>query len=150
MAKRPPLAVILVVIVLCFALGLLNVLLDSPDTAEIPPTAPSPSAIVEDSSNLRSVLIIGIDELRSPAPELRAVWILLYELSSETIYVHGVPVDAEITEGAVVGEIDAVAESVERREVQGDRLVVLVPGREEEIDRQTVLVSLVEPELATL
>jgi hypothetical protein len=94
MAKRPPLAVILVVIVLCFALGLLNVLLDSPDSMDIPPPAPSPSAIVEDASNLRSVLIVGVNDLQSTAPELRAIWILLYEVSGETLYIHGVPIDA--------------------------------------------------------
>jgi hypothetical protein len=95
MTKRPPLAVILVVIVLCFALGLLNVLIGSPEEiATPPPNPPTPTAIAENLTDLRSVLIVGVDELNSPTPSLRALWVLLYEVSGETLYLHGVPLDA--------------------------------------------------------
>jgi hypothetical protein len=94
MTKRPPLAVILVVIVLCFALGLLNVLLGSPEETVAPPPNPTRTAIAENLTDLRSVMIVGVDELNSPTPSLRALWFLLYQVSGETLYLHGVPIDS--------------------------------------------------------
>ncbi len=94
MPKRPPLTVILLVIVLCFGLGLLNVLLESPEeTVDLPPT-PSPTFTTESSPPLLSVLIIGVNELSGPAPSLRAVWNLLYDEAGKTIYLHGISIDS--------------------------------------------------------
>lgn len=96
MTKRPPLAVILIVIVLCFALGLLNVLLDSPEELiSQSPTRLAPIA-PDNSSNLQSVLIVGLDRLNSADPKLRALWVALYDETGENLYLHGVPLDSVV------------------------------------------------------
>ena len=96
MTKRPPLTVILLVIVLCFALGLLNVLLDSPDELVSLSPTPSPPIVPENSSNLQSILIVGVDQLNSADPNLRALWVALYDETRETLYLHGVALDSAV------------------------------------------------------
>lgn len=68
-------------------------LLESPETVDAPQLTPSPTPFVESDGDLRSVLVVGVDDLRSPEPSLRAIWILLYESSGETLYLHGIPID---------------------------------------------------------
>jgi hypothetical protein len=96
MSKRPPLAIILIVIIVCFALGLLNVLLKEP--ADQPPatTSLSPTSQTNDTPSINSILIVGVDDLQSGDPQLRAIWIAAYRSSEEAIYLHAVPIDAII------------------------------------------------------
>ena len=96
MTKRPPLAVILLVIVICFALGLLNVLLqDNDDPSSLPtPFVPSPTNTI--SSSINSILIVGVDDLGYSAPQVRAIWIAAYRSSNSDIYLHGIPLDTRI------------------------------------------------------
>lgn len=95
MTKRPPIPVIVLVIILCFVLGLLNVVLDNSDNTLSSTSTPTPSVLSENPSDLRSVLIVGVDNLESPSPSLRAVWVLLYQISSDSLYLHGLPLDAK-------------------------------------------------------
>jgi hypothetical protein len=95
MTKRPPLAVILLVIVICFALGLLNVLIrESEDPATIPTAfLPSPSAT---SSTISNILIIGVDDLTQNNPKLRAIWIATFRSTEQIIYLHGIPLNGKV------------------------------------------------------
>jgi hypothetical protein len=102
MTKRPPLAVILLVIVICFVLGLLNVLLREPEEHSSNPTPFLPSPGEPTPSSISNILIIGVDDLRHTAPKLRAVWIATYRSNENVIYLHGIPLNANIP-----GEEDA-------------------------------------------
>jgi hypothetical protein len=95
MTKRPPIAVILLVIVICFALGLLNVLLrDHEEPSSLPtPFIPSPSVT---ASSIRNILIVGLDNLAQTEPKLRATWIATYRNSENIIYLHGIPVNSNV------------------------------------------------------
>ena len=96
MTKRPPLTVILLVIVLCFALGVLNVLLNSPDEPVSQSPTPTAPTVPDNSSNLLSVLIVGVDQLSSADPNLRSLWVALYDETGGTLYLHGVPLDSVV------------------------------------------------------
>ena len=95
MTKRPPLAVILLVIVICFALGLLNVLLREPEEPSSLPTPFLPSPSITDSP-IKNILIVGLDDLAKAEPKLRAIWIATYRTSENIIYLHGIPVNAAV------------------------------------------------------
>jgi hypothetical protein len=98
MTKRPPLAVILLVIIVCFALGLLNVLLqEKEDPSSIPtPFLPSPSE--NTPSSIHNILVIGVDDLTRIDPKLRAIWIATHRSTENIIYLHGIPLDVTVPE----------------------------------------------------
>lgn len=96
MTKRPPLAVIILVIIICFALGLLNVLLREPEDPTSLPTDPPPSPFEAIDSSINSIFIIGVDDLQSSTPQLRAIWIAAYRTQEDVIYLHGFPLDTKI------------------------------------------------------
>lgn len=109
MTKRPPLAVIILVIVICFALGLLNVLLREPEDPSSLPTALPPSPFDAIDSSINSILIIGVDDLHSSTLQLRAIWIAAYRTHEKVIYLHGFPLDAKIPEEEDIKLSDAFA-----------------------------------------
>ncbi len=96
MTKRPPLAVILLVIIICFALGLLNVLLREPEEPSSIPTPFSPSPSETAFSSINNILILGVDDLTSIDSKLRAIWIATYRTNENIIYLHGIPLNANI------------------------------------------------------
>jgi hypothetical protein len=96
MTKRPPFAVILLVIFICFALGLLNVLLRGSEESSSIPTPFSPSPSVTTTSSINNILIIGVDDLGSVKPKLRAIWIATYRSNENIIYLHGIPLNVNI------------------------------------------------------
>ena len=95
MTKRPPLVVILLVIVICFGLGLLNVLIREPQDPTSIPTAflPSPSPT---TSSISNILIVGVDDLTRNNPKLRAIWIATFRSTEQIIYLHGIPLNAKV------------------------------------------------------
>lgn len=94
MTKKPPLAIIIIVIVLCFALGVLNVFLtksDGPAASATPmPTDPP----VETETALRSVLLLGVNRLDIDHPVLRSIWFALFQPGGDTVYLHGIALNA--------------------------------------------------------
>ncbi|OGO17659.1 MAG: hypothetical protein A2Z14_10130 [Chloroflexi bacterium RBG_16_48_8] len=107
MTRRPPIAVILLVIVICFALGLLNVLLREPEVPSSFPTSLPPSPSETAPSSINSILIIGVDDLTRNAPLLRAIWIASNRPTENIIYLHGIPMNTVIP-----GEQDATLSDV--------------------------------------
>jgi hypothetical protein len=94
MTKKPPLAIILFVIVVCFVLGIVNVVLTSPEEPAALPTSLPTEAPQDADTSLQSVLILGVDRLDVEHPILRSVWFALFQRSSDTVYLHGVPLNA--------------------------------------------------------
>lgn len=113
MTKRPPLPVIVLVIVLCFVLGLLNVVLNNSEGTQPTPPTSTPSVLSENPTDLRSVLIVGVDEMEDASPSLRAVWVLLYQISTESLYLHGIPLDSTAEEGGSKSLRDLFAWSIQ-------------------------------------
>lgn len=93
--KRPPQAIIILVILLCFALGLLNVFLKAPDRPG--PDASLPS-IPEEGSDapIRSILILGVDNLGNEKPKIRAIWMAAFREFEQNIYLHGIRLDMPV------------------------------------------------------
>jgi hypothetical protein len=97
MTKRPPLVVILLVIAICFVLGLLNVLLHKPEDASAVPTPFLPSPSKTATSPISNILIIGVDDLTRTSPKLRAIWIATHRSDENIIYLHGIPLNTTIS-----------------------------------------------------
>jgi hypothetical protein len=96
MAKRPPFVVFLLVIFVCFALGLLNVLINDPEGQTQISDTPLPTAIDVTDLPIQSILIIGVDDLRNIKPQLRSIWIAAYRSSEKIVYLHGLSLDTPI------------------------------------------------------
>jgi hypothetical protein len=100
MEKRPSPILLLIVIMACFAAGILSVWLRHP---------PQPSSTTETASSTRassqaleqseqtSILILGVDDLLAPNPALRAVWYVSYRLPGRDIFVLGLPIDCPVS-----------------------------------------------------
>ena len=96
MAKRPPFVVFLLVIFVCFALGLLNVLINEPEEQTQTSDTPLPTTIEATDLPIQSILIIGVDDLRNIKPKLRSIWIAAYRSSEKIVYLHGLSLDTPI------------------------------------------------------
>ena len=96
MTKRPPFVVIILVIIACFALGILNVLITDPDEPTPLSDTPYPTNIETTDSPIQSLLIVGVDDLRNIKPKLRAIWIAVYRSTEKVVYLHGVSLDTLI------------------------------------------------------
>ncbi|NIM92636.1 MAG: hypothetical protein GTO18_02835 [Anaerolineales bacterium] len=96
--KRPTGLIIIFVIVACFILGVLNVLLQSrsDDGQSITPLPPTPTGELAESS-VKSILIVGVDDLDSNNPELRSVWIAVFRTPVQELYMHGIPLDIKVS-----------------------------------------------------
>ena len=100
MTKRPPFIVIFLVIIVCFAFGLLNVLIADPEETAPTSVTPFPTQIEATDLPIQSILIIGVDDLRNIKPQLRAIWVAAYRSSEKIVYLHGLSLDTPIPSNA--------------------------------------------------
>jgi hypothetical protein len=96
MTKRPPFVVIILVIIICFVLGILNVFIADPEETVSISDTPFPTQIEATDLPIQSILIIGVDDLRNIKPKLRAIWVAAYRSSDKIIYLHGLSLDTPI------------------------------------------------------
>jgi hypothetical protein len=96
MTKRPPFIAVVLVVVVCFALGILNVLITGPEEATPPPETPYPTQFEPTETPIQSILIVGVDDLRNLKPKIRAIWIAAYRSTEEIVYLHGLSLDTPI------------------------------------------------------
>jgi hypothetical protein len=129
MTKRPPLAVILLVIVICFVLGLLNILLQEDEDPSSAPTPflPSPSETVP--SPISNILIIGVDDLTRINPKLRAIWIATHRSAENIIYLHGIQLNTNIPdeEGTQLSEVFEWSSQTGLSEIFLNQLYKIIP-----------------------
>jgi hypothetical protein len=100
MKSRPPVAMLVAVLSLCFVLGLLSVLLRQPTDGNpglerrVPTSRPTSHILPpETGADQTVILILGVDQLRGSRPTLRAVWFATYRLPAKGIFLMGLPVD---------------------------------------------------------
>jgi len=82
-----------------FALGLASVILRPSSPTSSPtrtPAEPSPQPDAPQST----VLILGVDDLASETPQLRAVWLAAHRPPGEAVYLFGLPIDAAASDGS--------------------------------------------------
>jgi hypothetical protein len=129
MTKRPPLAVILIVIVICFALGLVNVLLQDQEDPSSAPTSFLPSPSETAPSPISNILVIGVDDLTRIDPKLRAIWIATHRSTENIIYLHGIPLNANIPEeeGKQLGDVFEWSSQTGLNKVFLDQLNKIIP-----------------------
>jgi len=96
MTKRPPFIVIILVIIICFVLGLLNVFIADPEETTPISDTPFPTQIEDTDFPIQSILIVGVDDLRNIKPKPRAIWIAAYRTTEKVIYLHGLALDTPI------------------------------------------------------
>jgi hypothetical protein len=92
MKNRTALAIVLLLIIASFALGMASVLANSQmkATPAGPDTRPSSPPIAGAQT---TVLILGIDKLDTTDPRLMAVWVLTYRQPASNVFLLGLPLD---------------------------------------------------------
>ena len=98
MARRPSLALLIIVAGAFFLIGLYTALLQGNPTESSPvrPTQPQTAATVAPSQSERTLLLIGVDDLSTSDPELRAIWLLSFRPPSKDLFLLGIPLDLTI------------------------------------------------------
>jgi hypothetical protein len=108
MRIKSPATYVLFLIFVCFAAGVLSILLKpdqlldtigSPSIASPIPTEgsfeQSPSAVVNDGA--MTILILGVDHIADPEGKLLAVWLLSFQPRGENIGLYGLALDTPIS-----------------------------------------------------
>jgi len=106
MKSRP--AIILVLVSVCFCIGMATVLLGEQGTAS-PLTSilnifpdGGPRWIQPDGAARTTILMLGVDRLDRPDPALRAIWLLTINPPDTHVVLTGVPTDLDLVSGANV------------------------------------------------
>jgi len=87
-----------------FLLGVASVVLRPSSPAATPATASAEPSPPPDAPQT-TILILGVDDLRSDPPHLRAVWLAAYRPPGPSIYLFGLPTDAQSPAGAVLEDL---------------------------------------------
>ncbi len=106
MKSRP--AIILVLVSVCFCIGMATVLLGEEGTAspltrilDIFPNG-GPRWWSPDREAQTTILLLGLDRFDRPDPELRAIWLLSIQPPETPVILTGVPTNLDLVEGANV------------------------------------------------
>lgn len=106
MKSRP--AIILVLVSVCFCIGMATVLLGEEGTAspltrilDIFPNG-GPRWWSPDREAQTTILLLGLDRFDRPDPELRAIWLLSIQPPETPVILTGVPTSLDLVEGANV------------------------------------------------
>jgi hypothetical protein len=104
--SRP--AIILILVSVCFCIGMATVLLGEQGTAS-PITSilnifpeGGPRWIESNRETRTTILLLGVDRLDSPDPALRAIWLLTINPPDTHVILTGVPTDLDLVPGADV------------------------------------------------
>lgn len=87
--------VLLLLLLACFALGVISALVGNPQ----PQATPLPSADVSAATTVSgqtTILILGADDLQSADPTLLAIWYATFRLPGREVFVLGVPTDIQV------------------------------------------------------
>ncbi len=84
-----------------FALGLASVIL-RPSSPAVSPVATSAEPSPPPNAPQSTVLLLGVDDLASEPPQLRAVWLAAHRPPGEAVYLFGLPIDAATPDGVLL------------------------------------------------
>jgi hypothetical protein len=101
MARRPSLALLIVVTGAFFLLGLYSVFLQGGGATSGPTRVSDPSSAISSptqpaQSGQSTILILGVDSLEKAKPTLKAVWYLTYQLPVTDVFLLGVPTNLQL------------------------------------------------------
>ena len=110
MRSRSPLSLVLPLLLVCFAAGVLSVILKPPsddlpqsDTALPQADNPEPALGVQPGNTRSTILIMGVDSLDEPqAAELEALWLLTFGKREERIELLGLAHDVKLPDGQML------------------------------------------------
>lgn len=101
--------VALILVAVCFCIGLFTVVLGDRTTASSVPSIftllPGEgfgSWISNEEEGRKTILIVGIDRFDRPDPELRAIWLMTIRPPNQEVLLSGVPTNLDLVEGALV------------------------------------------------
>lgn len=114
MTRRPSLAILLVVMGVCFVFGILMVLVSQSGRPASASPTPTPTFISPQRPDQQTILILGVDGLAETTPKLEAVWIATYRLPAKDLFLLGVPTDLKPDEDSPNRLSDLFAWSAER------------------------------------
>lgn len=100
MSNRAPFKLLLLVVVVCFALGLLSVFLRQ---AQQSSGALTPTATRQASNGQTTILVLGVDDFASDDPKLNSIWLATFRLPGKDIFLYGVPIDQPVATGGASG-----------------------------------------------
>lgn len=92
MTKRPPLALLIIVALAFFLVGLYSVaggLGTGPDGASVTPTRPISSIALDPQGTSTTFLILGVDDLTTPKASLKAIWFISFGYPAMDVYMLG-------------------------------------------------------------
>jgi hypothetical protein len=103
MIKRPSLPLVLLVLSICFVAGLVSVLISqnddglpsTPQGMEASSTTHLPGTDAT-SSPQTTILILGVDQLGTENPQLRAIWFATFRLPGRDVFLFGIPLDLPV------------------------------------------------------
>ena len=100
MTNRAPFKLLLLVVVVCFALGLLSVFLRQ---AQQSSGALTPTATVVASNGQTTLLILGVNVFSGADPKLNSIWLATYRLPGKDVFLYGVPINQPVAVGGASG-----------------------------------------------
>ncbi len=100
MSNRAPFKLLLLVVVVCFALGLLSVFLRQ---AQQSSAALTPTPTRQASNGQTTILVLGVDAFSRADPKLNSIWLATFRLPGKDIFLYGVPIDQPVASGGASG-----------------------------------------------
>jgi hypothetical protein len=94
MRSNLPAALVLALLLVCFALGVVSALATRHPDAQPTPTGlstPAPAGHADQTA----VLILGVDDLQNTAPLLHAIWLATFRPPGREVFMLGLPLDAD-------------------------------------------------------
>jgi hypothetical protein len=107
MRKKSPATYILLTIFICFAAGVLSVVLQPElgwiDHSDLPESTVTPAAVIPTpttaaNDGMITILILGVDHIADPEGKLLAVWFLSFQPPEKELSLIGFPIDLPIAD----------------------------------------------------
>lgn len=100
MSNRAPFKLLLLVVVVCFALGLLSVFLRQAQQSSGAMT-PTPTELA--SNGQTTILVLGVDTFTANDPKLNSIWFATFRLPGKDVFLYGVPINQPVATGGATG-----------------------------------------------
>jgi len=100
MARRPSLALLIIIAGAFFLIGLYTAFLQAPQSSTAqttsPPEDPTGGSATTNPEVEQTALIVGVDDLTAPDPQLRSLWFVSFRPTAPDLFLLGIPLDAPV------------------------------------------------------